>query len=647
MCGICGIINSSNPRNIKNHVYSMNQTLEHRGPDDTGVWMSNCGSVGLGHRRLSVIDCSSAGKQPMLSKCGQYVLVFNGEIYNYEDIRHEIEHDHVVCWEGHSDSEVLLEGISTWGFVETVKKTNGMFAIALWDLKSKCLLLARDRLGEKPLYYGWSGTQFVFASELKAIAKVCKNQLQLDNEAISMYLRFSYIPAPWSIYKGIYKLEAGACLSIDINGQQIEKPKKYWDLFESVIHGKKNIFAGSEEEAVDELELLLGNSIRGRMLSDVPLGAFLSGGIDSTTVVALMQEQSTVPIKTFTIGSSERGYDESPFASEIATYLGTDHTELIVEPPQAQEVIPLLPQMYDEPFADASQIPTYLVSKLARSEVTVALSGDGGDELFGGYNRHFWAPKLWNRMKYFPTPIRSGLSKIGLQISPSGWNNIIACCGPMCPSELKTGLGGERIHKFLAHLGSGSPKDLYQRLVSVNNRPLTYLLSSKNTGLENITRFDTHNLSFQLEMMYLDMATYLPDDILAKVDRASMAVSLETRLPLLDHKLVEFSWSIPANMKIRDGKGKWLLKQLLYRKVPQAMMDRPKLGFGIPIENWLRGPLKEWAEHLLSVESLQKHSVFNPDPIRKTWQLHKSGKRNFHHVLWNVLVLQAWLEVNK
>jgi asparagine synthase (glutamine-hydrolysing) len=647
MCGICGIISGPSQSRMEDRLWSMSQTLQHRGPDESGVWVSESCTVGLGHRRLAVIDCSSAGKQPMFSKCGRYVLVFNGEIYNYEDIRSEIERSHQVNWRGHSDTEVLLEAISTWGLVETLKKLNGMFALAVWDLKSRRLLIARDRLGEKPLYYGWCGKQFVFASELKAIASVFKSELQLDNEAVTMFLRFSYIPAPWSIYKGISKLQAGEYLSVDSNCQQIGEPKKYWDLFEAVIHGQDNIFAGSEEEAVDELELLLGNSVRRRMLSDVPLGAFLSGGIDSTTIVALMQEQSSSPIKTFTIGSTEQGYNESSFAREIATHIGTDHTELIVEPSQAQEVIPLLPQMYDEPFADSSQIPTYLVSKLARNDVTVALSGDGGDELFGGYNRHFWAPRLWNRMKHIPSPVRSGLSKMGLQISPRGWNKLIACCGPLCPSELKTGLGGERVHKFLAHLGSTSPKHLYQRLVSVHNDPVQFLLTSQNSGLENITRFDTRNLSFQSEMMYLDMTTYLPDDILAKVDRASMSVSLETRLPLLDHNLVEFSWSIPMNMKIRDNKGKWLLRQLLYRKVPRAMVDRPKLGFGIPLEHWLRGSLREWAEHLLSVDALRSSSIFNPAPIRKTWELHKSGKRNFHHVLWNVITLQAWLEANK
>ncbi|MAI66857.1 MAG: asparagine synthase (glutamine-hydrolyzing) [Phycisphaerae bacterium] len=647
MCGICGIVDLGNSSTMRDRVWSMSQTLEHRGPDDGGVWISKDGSTGLGHRRLSIIDCTQTGKQPMYSKCGRYVIVYNGEIYNFESIRSEIESDHSVRWEGYSDTEVLLEGISTWGFVETIKKTNGMFAIAAWDFKNNQLLLARDRLGEKPLYYGWNGTTFVFASELKAIKAVCKNQLQLDEESIALFLRFSYIPAPWSIYKGIYKLEAGTTLSIDSTGKQIEKPKKYWDLYESVVQGTNNCFTGSQEDAVDALEFLLENSIRGRMLSDVPLGAFLSGGIDSTTVVAMMQEYSSIPVKTFTIGSTERGYNEASFAMEIAKHLGTDHTELIVEPSQAQEVIPLLPKMYDEPFADSSQIPTYLVSKLARSDVTVALSGDGGDELFGGYNRHFWAPKLWNRMKHVPAPMRAGLSKIGLQISPSVWNKFISYCGPLCPDELKTGLGGERVHKFLSHLSSSSQSNLYQRLVSVNSDPASLLLNSANSGLENITRFETSSLSFQLEMMFLDMSTYLPDDILAKVDRASMSVSLETRLPLLDHKLVEFAWSIPMHMKIREGKGKWLLKQLLYRKVPQAMMDRPKLGFGIPLEHWLRGPLKEWAGHLLSVESLRQYSFFNPTPIRKMWQLHSSGKRNFHHNLWNILTLQAWLEANK
>jgi asparagine synthase (glutamine-hydrolysing) len=645
MCGIVGYCDTQGV--YTSIVKKMVREVQHRGPDDTGIWINEDTTLALGHSRLSIIDCSRTGKQPMVSKCGRYTIVFNGEIYNYKEIQAELERYHSVYWEGRSDTEVLLEAISTWGFIGTIKKINGMFAVAVWDRKLKRLLLARDRIGEKPLYYGWCGKKFVFASELKAITSVCKSQLQLDIQAITMFLRFSYIPAPWSIYKEISKLEAGTYLSIDINCHQNMTPKKYWNLSKIVTCGTNNYYAGSENEAVNELEHLLSSSIRGRMIADVPIGAFLSGGIDSTTVVALMQEQSRTPIKTFTIGSSEHGYNEAPFASEIAAHIGTDHTELIVEPSQAQEVIPLLPQMYDEPFADSSQIPTYLVSKLARSDVTVALSGDGGDELFGGYNRHFWAPKLWSKMKRVPLPIRAGLGRAGLQISPSGWNKLIAFSGPLCPRELKTGLGGERIHKFLTHLGCTSEKHFYQRLVSIQTNPSSFLIAPTGDGLENITRFNTQGLSFQEGMMYLDMATYLPDDILAKVDRASMSVGLETRLPLLDHMLVEFAWSIPMHMKIRDGKGKWLLKQLLYRKVPKEMMNRPKIGFGVPLHHWLRGPLKDWAEHLLSVESLQNYSVFNPDPIRKIWKLHKSGKRNYHHILWNVLTLQAWLEANK
>ena len=646
MCGLVGYWDKSGVDTSV--VANMALQIQHRGPDDFGVWINNDKTLALGHRRLSIIDVSKAGHQPMSSPCGRYVLTYNGEIYNHLDLRKELESEggH-FDWQGHSDTETLLAALRHWGVKATLRRLNGMFAFALWDTIENTLILARDRMGEKPLYYGWCGKKFVFSSELKAITSVCKSQLQLDIQAITLFLRFSYIPAPWSIYKEISKLEAGTYLSIDINCHQNMTPKKYWNLSKIVTRGTNNYYAGSENEAVNELEHLLSSSIRGRMIADVPIGAFLSGGIDSTTVVALMQEQSRTPIKTFTIGSSEHGYNEAPFASEIAAHIGTDHTELIVEPSQAQEVIPLLPQMYDEPFADSSQIPTYLVSKLARSDVTVALSGDGGDELFGGYNRHFWAPKLWSKMKRVPLPIRAGLSRAGLQISPSGWNKLIAFSGPLCPRELKTGLGGERIHKFLTHLGCTSEKHFYQRLVSIQTNPSSFLIAPTGDGLENITRFNTQGLSFQEGMMYLDMATYLPDDILAKVDRASMSVGLETRLPLLDHMLVEFAWSIPMHMKIRDGKGKWLLKQLLYRKVPKEMMNRPKIGFGVPLHHWLRGPLKDWAEHLLSVESLQNSSVFNPDPIRKIWELHKSGKRNYHHILWNVLTLQAWLEANK
>jgi len=621
----------------------MAKAIYHRGPDDQGIWFDEQCGIGLAHTRLSILDLSPAGHQPMESISGQYMMVFNGEIYNHQTIKNELNSITSIDWRGHSDTETLLAGFEAWGIKETIEKAIGMFAIAVWDRSTNTLTLVRDRIGEKPLYYGWQDDTFLFGSELKALKQHAAFKSEINRDALTLLLRHNYIPAPYSIYKGIAKLEPGCLLTVSL-----KRPEPsvvcYWSGTQVAESGVADIFTGDATQAIDELEILLKDSVRQQMMADVPLGAFLSGGVDSSTVVALMQIQSSRPVKTFTIGFNEEGYNEAVHAKAVAQQLGTEHTELYVTPEQAMKVIPRLPTLYDEPFADSSQIPTFLVSQLAKQHVTVSLSGDGGDELFCGYNRYQITNKLWNKLSVLPVPLRAMLAKGINAISPKAWNDLAA----YMPGIRRFNNIGDKLHKGAGVLASRTVDELYQGLVSHHRDPASFVIGAKEpptlltgstpklTGLSDIQR-----------MMALDLMTYLPDDILVKVDRAAMGVSLETRVPFLDHRIVEFAWSLPQSIKLKEGQTKWPLRQVLYRHVPRKLIERPKMGFGIPIDEWLRGPLRGWAESLLDEGRLRREGFFHPGPIRSLWSEHLSGKRNFAGLLWSILMFQAWLEENE
>lgn len=641
MCGIAGYIDSlcqSNSDKLQSTVLRMTDTLQSRGPDYGDIWVDEQIGIGLGHRRLSIIDLSPEGHQPMLSRSGRYVLVFNGEIYNYKFLRSELEEAGVV-FKGRSDTEVLIESVEKWGIHKALTKFTGMFAIALWDRKERLLYLARDRMGEKPLYYGWMGHTFLFGSELKALKTHPDFVWKVNRDVLPLYLRYNCIPAPYSIYENIYKVMPATYLTINLNKPlNIPKPIVYWSAKNAAENGLKNPLLCSEEEASSQLEQILRTAVKQQMVSDVPLGAFLSGGIDSSTIVALMQCESSNPIKTFTIGYQQMEYNEAHYAKEVATHLNTDHTELFVSDQQAMEVIPKLPFIYDEPFSDSSQIPTYLVSKLARQHVTVCLSGDGGDELFGGYNRHVFGESIWNKMQYVPKNIRAFAANKIEKISPQKLENSL-----FLPSKYKNRFLGEYLHKLADLLQTNSFAEMYQSLTSHWKNPQQVV---KKLRTNEPLLYDTSTIFSTLTetMMYLDMVHYLPDDILVKVDRASMSVSLETRAPFLNHNVVEFAWHVPLSMKIKDKQGKWLIRQLLYKYVPREVIDRPKHGFGVPIGHWLRGSLKGWAEELLDERRLQMDGFFQPALIRKKWEEHLTGKSNWHHHLWDILMFQSWLE---
>ncbi|TVO72438.1 asparagine synthase (glutamine-hydrolyzing) [Sedimenticola selenatireducens] len=626
------------------------QTLSHRGPDDAQFWSESDGSIWLGHNRLAILDLSNAGQQPMHSSCGRYVIVFNGEVYNHLVIRAQLESDGLApAWRGHSDTESLIEAVSAWGLERTLTALAGMFAFALWDSAEKTLTLVRDRLGEKPLYFGWAGSGFAFASELKALRAIPGFKSEIDKGSLALYMRYGYVPTPYSIYKGVSKLPPGCllvCGSCHIESLTLPKYKPYWNAIQAAKTSVSDRFTfNSDAEAVDSLESVLRNSIRDQMIADVPLGAFLSGGIDSSVVVALMQDLAKTtgnpPVKTFSIGFNERAYDEAPHARAVASHLGTEHKELYVSPAEALAVIPRLPHLYDEPFADSSQVPTYLVCEMTKQHVTVALSGDGGDELFGGYNRYFLAARMWNRISRMPQPARDLAGRILRAIPIITWDALYRLLMPVIPKQYQMRLPGEKIHKAGRLLGAVDEQALYRGLVSQWD-PFDVVLDAvepNSLSTNNMTGIPT----LIEKMMLYDSVTYLPDDILTKVDRAAMAVSLETRIPLLDHRVYEFAWRLPLKYKVRDGSGKWILKELLYKYVPQSLVDRPKMGFGVPIDVWLRGPLRDWAEMLLDESRLVSEGYFNAQSIRLKWQDHLSGKYNWQHQLWPVLMFQAWL----
>lgn len=622
----------------------MLETLEHRGPNDSGSWQDVGAGVALGHRRLSIVDLSSAGRQPMFSESGRYVIVYNGEIYNFRALQMELEQAGIApSWRGHSDTEVILAVIEAWGLEQAVSCFIGMFAFALWDRQKRTLHLVRDRLGIKPLYYGRSNGTLMFGSELKALQANPDFKAEIDRDALALFFRYNYIPVPYTIYKGFQKLEPGTILTLQ-NTDQEAHTTKYWDAWGIAEQGTKIPFQGCYDEATEELDRLLRDAVGLRMAADVPLGAFLSGGIDSSTVVALMQAQSSRPVRTFSIGFHEEGYDEAQHAKAVASHLGTDHTELYVTSEQALGVIPKLPQIYDEPFSDSSQIPTLLVSELTRRHVTVSLSGDGGDELFSGYNRYLWSDRIWKIIESFPNfALQFGAN--GLRIlSEKQWNGIFRMAKPILPKRYLMQTPGRNAHRLAEMLGMQSSHELYTSHVSHWHYPEKLVLGAKEPLNRLIQLKQPKVSSFTEWMMAQDIVTYLPDDILTKLDRASMSESLEARVPLLDHRVVEFAWSLPLDWKAKDGIGKRILRKVLYRYVPKNLIERPKMGFGVPIDSWLRGPLLDWAETLLDEKRIEQEGYLNSRPIRKKWQEHRSGRANWQYLLWDVLMFQAWLE---
>ena len=663
MCGVTGFLTGdaavlSDAREV---VSRMTLAIQHRGPDDSDAWVDAHAGIALGHRRLAVVDLSAAGHQPMFSASNRYVAVFNGEIYNHLELRTElVSAGAAPAWRGHSDTETLLAGFEHWGIETTLTKTVGMFAIALWDTVERCLYLARDRFGEKPLYYGWVGASFVFASELKALRAYPRFRNDLCREALAQYLRFMYVPAPRSIHEGIYKLEPGCLLRVGAkSGTAPSMPlrppathgavrlTRWWSMAAAVEAGAADPIR-DEAEALELLENRLLEAVKLQSISDVPLGAFLSGGIDSSTIVALMQRQSSSPVKTFTIGFDEAGFDESPHARAVALHLGTDHSEHRVTAADTLAVIPSLPTMYDEPFADSSQIPTHLVCRAARQHVTVSLSGDAGDELFGGYNRYFWGPRVWNRVDWLPFPMRRTLGRAIASVPVERWDAAQNVIGRAVPTLARLSRPGDKAHKLAARLRTIQRRDdLYLSLVSEWHSPNEVL--AQRLGQEPRSLLDDplplRGVDREpLRMMYRDSITYLPDDILCKVDRAAMATSLETRVPFLDHRVAELAWRLPLSMKIRGTEGKWALRKVLYKYVPRELIERPKAGFAVPVGAWIRGPLREWAEDLLQHPRLTAEGHLHAAPIRQKWQEHLAGRRDHTAALWSILMFQAWLE---
>jgi asparagine synthase (glutamine-hydrolysing) len=640
MCGIAGFVGAA-PKtaggNVDDIAEAMAASLQHRGPDDQGIWIDPAAGAALVHRRLSIIDLSPAGHQPMVSADERFVITYNGETYSYQPIAAEFAaRGHK--FRGHSDTEVILESFAANGIEATLKQMIGMFAIALWDRRERTLTLIRDRLGIKPLYWAKFGMLFLFGSELKALRAYPGWTPRIDQNAVAAFMRHNYIPAPHTIYEGVHKLEPGTILTLPWQGEP--QIFRYWDARTVARDGTHRPLDGSDPELIEQLETLLTDAVGRRMIADVPLGAFLSGGIDSSTVVALMQAARSGKVKTFSIGFDIPGYNEAHHAAAVAHHLGTEHTELTVTPREALDVIPRLPEWYDEPFADSSQIPTYLVSAMTRKHVTVALSGDGGDELFAGYNRYQLTQQFWQTLSLMPQALRKGAAATLTAVRPDRWTSLLS----VLPSRVRPPQIGDKLHKVATVLEQGSAGAVYRRLVSHWEPSEIMPQAREPESLLDDEKLQAEFPDLLARMQFLDLVTYLPDDILTKVDRASMAVALEARVPLIDHRVVEFCWRLPREAKVRGDTSKWILRQILYRHVPPELVERPKMGFGIPLGEWLRGPLRDWAETLLNEKRLRDAGLLDAAMVRRYWQEHIDGRRNWQYLLWDVLMLEAWRE---
>ncbi|MGC5327273.1 asparagine synthase (glutamine-hydrolyzing) [Brevibacillus sp. SYSU BS000544] len=648
MCGFAGIVNYNKTfsnSSLTAVLKQMTDAINYRGPDGEGYWVDESLGIGLGHRRLSIIDLSSNGHQPIVSQNGRYVMIYNGEVYNHQQLARELD-SLGYQRKGHSDTEIILACFEAWGIDQSIQRFVGMFAIALFDRKEATFTLIRDRMGEKPLYYGFVGENFIFASEIKAFQVFPGFKGTIDRDAIASYIRYNYVPSPQTIYQHIKKLPPGTYLQVSIIDQTVPEPTVYWSIHSILEKRQAGLETIDEGEAILQLEALMQQSIRQQMIADVPIGAFFSGGVDSTSIVAMMQSLHSKPIKTFTIGFTDEDYNEAIFAKRIVEHLRTDHTELYINHQELMDVIPHIAHISDEPFSATSIIPTFLVSRLARQSVTVSLSGDGGDELFGGYNRHLWGNRIWEKVNRIPKGVRHATAA-GMKMVPQElWNVVYNKLSPILPLSWNVTLPGEKVTKLAAILTEDSLNSIYVNLVS-NWKDGNGIVQGASKPLQSaiINDQDWVRVTNPSEkMMVMDLISYLPDHILVKVDRASMNVSLESRAPFLDHRIVEFAWSLPIEMKIREGIGKWILRQILYKYVPEKLINRPKTGFSVPIGRWLRGPLREWAEDLLDEGKLQRDGFFDPKPIRTKWAEHIQGKRDWHNDLWAVLMFQAWFE---
>jgi asparagine synthase (glutamine-hydrolysing) len=638
MCGLAGFYSPTgcDEAQARQVLGRMGDAILHRGPDQGGVWIDASAGIGLSSRRLAIIELSEAGNQPMVSHSGRFVLSYNGEVYNHRDLRDELEETHnAPIWRGTSDTETLLAGFEAWGIVATLQRAVGMFALALWDRQDRKLHLARDRLGEKPIYYGWQGRDrtFLFGSELKALACHPSFGGVIDRDALADYVRDAYVSAPYSIYRNIFKLLPGCVLTLSENGHQQVEP--YWSAAQVIGRGLADRGNLDEQEAVDELERLLAQAAAGQMIADVPVGAFLSGGLDSSTVVAFMQQASSIPVQTFTAGSADPRYDESAFARDVALHLGTDHHEIVISGEDTLAVVPELPSIYDEPFADSSQIPSFLISRLARTRVTVALTGDGGDELFAGYDKYPRTERLWSHIRNVPRPLRSATGAVLGVVPDDVWNGI----GKLTNLEKPHSTLSDQVRKGARLLAARSPKEI-GRAFSDRWDGAAIVIGAKARSQAG----NDYPVGPAEAVMAMHLEHYLPDDLLVKVDRAAMAVSLETRAPFLDHRIVEFAWRLPLHFKLRGRSTKWILRQVLARHVPERLFDRPKRGFSVPVDEWLRGPLRDWAEDLLSPARLRDQGFFRPDVIRRSWESHWRGRSNRQAELWTILMFQAWLD---